>query len=412
MDETLKPHLVNRSWLDAAALKTLLSVLNADGEETRIVGGAVRDALLGEEIGDIDCATTAIPDKVTKLATDAGFKVVPTGIDHGTLTVIVDGTPFEVTTLRADIETDGRHAVVQFGRDWLEDAKRRDFTMNALSIDADGAVHDPINGYPDLVHRVVRFIGDAETRIHEDYLRALRFFRFFAWYGEGRPERDGLRAVVRTKAGLESLSAERVWMELKKILQAPDPERATLWMRTTEILNGILPENWGLDQFHWMLTAEREEKWHIDPLRRLQAMIRPSEDVVNALADRLKLSNAEREQLIDWAEESEIAKTYVELDNKDFAKVLYRGKPSGILDALAHEYAKRLNKEEDGQGETLALMAFGKKWKRPAFPVSGADLMKAGIEEGPELGVKLRELEDQWIESDFSLSKKELLKGL
>lgn len=409
MDETIKPHLVNRSWLDEPALKTLLSVLNSDGEETRIIGGAVRDALLGEEIGDIDCATTALPDKVTKMAEAAGFKVVPTGIDHGTVTVIVEGKPFEVTTLRSDIKTDGRHAIVEFGRDWTKDAERRDFTINALSIDAEGNVHDPLQGYPDLVHRVVRFIGDAETRITEDYLRALRFFRFFAWYGEGRPDRDGLRAVVRTKSGLEQLSVERVWIELKKTLSARDAERAILWMRTTEVLTVILPENWGLDQFHWLLTAEREQGWAVDPLRRLQAMVRPAEDVIDAIAERLKLSNAEHERLADWAGESGAAKHYVDLREAEFAKVLYRGKNAAIVDALAHEYAKRLAKEEEGAERILVLMTFADSWTRPQLPVSGADLMNKGLPKGPEIGVKLRELENEWIDSNFSLTKKQLL---
>ena len=409
MDELMEPHLVNRSWLDEPALKTLLTVLNTEDEETRIVGGAVRDALLGEEIGDIDCATTATPDKVTEMAVAAGFKVVPTGIDHGTVTVIVDSKPFEVTTLREDIKTDGRHAVVEFGRDWVKDAERRDFTMNALSIDANGDVHDPIGGYADLVHREIRFIGDAEIRITEDYLRALRFFRFFAWYGSGRPDRNGLRAVVRTKAGLEGLSVERVWSELKKTLRARDPERAILWMRTTEVLNVILSENWGLDQFHWMLAAERDQDWKIDPLRRLQAMLRPADDVVHGVADRLKLSNAERAQLVDWAQESALAKTYVDLSDAEFSKVLYRGKPSAIVDALAHEYAKRLTKEEEGAERILALIAVAGPWARPQLPVAGADLMKKGMGAGPEIGAKLAELESLWIESDFTLTKKALL---
>ncbi|MEP3524817.1 MAG: CCA tRNA nucleotidyltransferase [Hyphomicrobiales bacterium] len=405
----MEPHLVNRSWLDEPALKTLLTVLNAEGEETRIIGGAVRDALLGEEIGDIDCATTATPDKVTKMAEASGFKVVPTGIDHGTVTVIVESKPFEVTTLREDIKTDGRHAIVEFGRDWVKDAERRDFTMNALSIDINGDVHDPIGGYADLVHREIRFIGDAEIRITEDYLRALRFFRFFAWYGAGRPNRDGMRAVVRTKAGLEGLSVERVWSELKKILRARDPERAILWMRTTEVLNVILSENWGLDQFHWMLAAERDQDWEIDPMRRLQAMLRPADDVVHGVADRLKLSNAERAQLVDWTQESALAKTYVDLSDSEFSKVLYRGKPSAIVDALAHEYAKRLTKEEEGAERILALIAVAGSWTRPQLPVAGADLKKKGMAAGPEIGAKLAELETLWIESDFTLTKKALL---
>ena len=409
MDERIEPHLVNRSWLDDVPLKQLMSVLNADGEETRIIGGAVRDALLGEVIGDIDLATTAVPEKVREFCEAAGFKAVDTGLDHGTLTIVVDGVNFEVTTLRKDVETDGRHATVIFGRDWVEDAARRDFTMNALSIDHKGEIHDPIGGYPDLVNREVKFIGDPQTRIEEDYLRSLRFFRFFAWYGVGRPDRDALRAVVRTKAGLETLSVERVWSELKKMLLAQTPERAILWMRTTEVFNAVLPENWGLDQFHWLINLEGERNWSPDPLQRLQAMLRPSEDVMNAVADRLKFSNEERARLIDWSEEAGKAAGYVDLSVVDLAKVLYRGKRGAIRDALVHEFAKRFNKEEAGADRIPALLEFIDTWEKPEFPVSGEDLIKAGYAPGPDLGNKLKELEEKWIESGFTLNRDDLL---
>ncbi|MEP1441533.1 MAG: CCA tRNA nucleotidyltransferase [Hyphomicrobiales bacterium] len=405
----MEPHLVNRSWLDDVPLKQLMSVLNVDGEETRIIGGAVRDALLGEVIADIDLATTAVPERVRELCEAAGFKAVDTGIDHGTLTIVVEGVNFQVTTLRKDVETDGRHANVVFGRDWTEDAARRDLTMNALSIDHKGEVHDPIGGYADLVRRDVKFIGDPQTRIEEDYLRSLRYFRFFAWYGVGRPDRDALRAVVRTKAGLETLSVERIWSELKKILQARSPERAILWMRTTEIFNVVLPENWGLDQFHWLLNAEGEQNWSPDPLQRLQAMLRPTEDVINALADRLKFSNDERSRLIDWSEEATKAAAYVDLSVLDLAKVLYRGKRNAIRDALVHEFAKRFNKEEAGAGRIPALLEFIDTWEKPELPVSGEDLIKAGYAPGPNLGNKLKELEENWIESGFTLGRDDLL---
>ena len=409
MDERIEPHLVNRSWLEDVTLKQLMSVLNADGEETRIIGGAVRDALLGEVIGDIDLATTAVPEKVRELCEAAGFKAVDTGLDHGTLTIVVDGVNFEVTTLRQDVETDGRHARVIFGRDWVEDAARRDFTMNALSIDHKGEIHDPIGGYPDLVNREVKFIGDPQRRIEEDYLRSLRFFRFFAWYGVGRPDRDALRAVVRTKGGLETLSVERVWSELKKMLLAQAPERAILWMRTTEVFNTVLPENWGLDQFHWLINLEGEQNWSPDPLQRLQAMLRPSEDVMHAVADRLKFSNEERARLIDWSEESAKAAGYVDLSVVDLAKVLYRGKRGAIRDALVHEFAKRFNKEEADADRIPALLEFIDTWEKPEFPVSGEDLIKAGYAPGPDLGNKLKELEEKWIESGFTLSRDDLL---
>src|SRR4029077_2464537 len=201
-------------------LARLLDVLDAGGEEARVVGGAVRNALLGIPIGEIDIATTAVPDEVVRRAKNAGFKPVPTGIEHGTVTVVIGGRPFEVTTLREDVETFGRHANVRFGRDWKKDAERRDFSMNALSAGADGHVHDYVGGLADLKARRVRFIGEASKRIAEDYLRILRFFRFHAAYGHGLPDAAGLAACIAARAGLGQLSRERVRMELLKLLLA------------------------------------------------------------------------------------------------------------------------------------------------------------------------------------------------
>ncbi|MEM8794341.1 MAG: CCA tRNA nucleotidyltransferase [Pseudomonadota bacterium] len=412
MTEDPKPHLVNRSWLEEPKVRALMEVLNSDGEETRIVGGAVRNALLGEEIADIDLTSTAPPERVITLCEDAGYKTIPTGVDHGTVTVVVEERSFEVTTLRADVSTDGRHAVVAFGRDFTEDAKRRDFTMNALSIDVEGKVHDPLGGYKDLIERQVRFIGDPERRIREDYLRALRFFRFFAWFGDGRPDRDALKAVVRTKAGLETLSAERIWTELLKILGAPDPERATLWMRTTEVLETVLPENWGLDQFHWLIHAERTFRMKVDPIRRLQAMLRPDEAIIRALARRLKLSNKDTERLISWSFEMVDVERYASESVAGLAKHLYRGKPDAIADALIHEAAKRLHKQDDSAERVQALASFAETFERPVFPVSGSDLKERGFKEGRILGNKLLDLQEEWIESGFKKSREELLDGL
>ncbi|HKY87679.1 MAG TPA: CCA tRNA nucleotidyltransferase, partial [Pseudorhodoplanes sp.] len=212
------PRLDHADWLRDGALARLLSVLDQDGEEARVVGGAVRNALLGEPIGDIDVATTALPADVIKRAQAQGFKTVPTGIDHGTVTVVIEGRPFEVTTLREDVETFGRKARVSFGRDWKRDAERRDFTINALSVARDGTIHDYTGGLADLETRRIRFIGDPAARIAEDYLRILRFFRFHAHYGEGLPDAAGYHACVAARAGLETLSRERVRAELLKLL--------------------------------------------------------------------------------------------------------------------------------------------------------------------------------------------------
>ena len=286
-------------WLPNKHLQHLLLVLSEGSEEARIAGGAVRNALLGEPVADIDIATTTLPAETMRRAEAAGFKIVPTGAEHGTITVIAAGRPFEVTTLRADIETDGRRAKVHFGRDWQRDAERRDFTINALYATADGAVIDLVGGIADLESRTIRFIGDADMRIREDFLRILRFFRFFAWYGAGRPDAAGLRACARLKEGLDLLSAERVWMELKKLLSASDPSRALLWMRQAGVLTRVLPESekWGIDLIHPLVKAETDLGWPADPLLRLEALLPPDAGRMKALAERLKLSTAEAARL-------------------------------------------------------------------------------------------------------------------
>src|SRR5262245_2451278 len=228
------------SWLRAPPLADLLAVLNRDGEEARVVGGAVRNALFGLPHGDIDVATTALPQEVMRRAAAAGFKCVPTGVEHGTVTIVIASQPFEVTTLREDVETFGRHATVKFGRDWKRDAERRDFTMNALTVSADGTVHAYVGGRAYITARRVRFIGDAAMRIAEDYLRILRFFRFHAYYGEGHPDAAGLHAAIVARAGLERLSRERVRMELLKLMVAPRAVAALVVMAEAGLIGPVL----------------------------------------------------------------------------------------------------------------------------------------------------------------------------
>ena len=260
---------------------------------------------------------------------------MPTGIEHGTITVVAAGRPYEVTTLRDDIETDGRRAKVRFGRDWRRDAERRDFTINALYATADGAVVDLVGGLADLDSRTVRFIGDAETRIREDFLRILRFFRFFAWYGAGRPDAEALKACARLKDGLDQLSAERVWAELKKLLSAPDPSRALLWMRQASVLTRILPESekWGIDLIHPLVKAEADLGWPPDPLLRLEALVPPDAARTKVLAERLKLSAAEAARLKTLgAGPRPIAPATTE---SALARMLYAGDRQAMLDRLA-----------------------------------------------------------------------------
>ncbi|OJU48481.1 MAG: CCA tRNA nucleotidyltransferase [Mesorhizobium sp. 61-13] len=401
-------------WLDDKHLQRLLAVLAEGGEAARIAGGAVRNALLGQGVADVDIAATTLPEVTVRRAEAAGFKAVPTGIEHGTVTVVAGGKPFEVTTLRADIETDGRHAKVSFGRDWKADAERRDFTINALYAEADGTVVDLVGGLGDIAARRLRFIGDAEARIREDYLRILRFFRFFAWYGDGRPDADGLKACARLKEGLDRLSAERVWAELKKLLSAPDPSRALLWMRQAGVLSRVLPESekWGIDAIHALVRAEADFGWSPDPILRLQAMVPPDAARMKALAERLRFSTAETNRMERWALRPALDPATTE---GTLAKLLYLGDPQVFADRLRLSLATaRARAVEDTSalmqaGGFSRLLGFAEKWQKPVFPLKGSDMTSLGAAPGPKLGALLKRLENDWIESGFGLERDALL---
>ncbi|MEN5276892.1 CCA tRNA nucleotidyltransferase [Brucella sp. TWI432] len=405
------------SWLCSKPLQALFAALNRDGGEVRVVGGAVRNALLGTKVSDVDLATTHLPEETVRLAKEAGFKPVPTGIEHGTITVVVQGQPFEVTTLRKDIETNGRHAKVAFGTDWKADAERRDFTINALYATADGDVIDYVGGLADIETKTLRFIGDAEQRIREDYLRILRFFRFFAWYGSGRPEADGLRASARLKDGLSQLSAERIWSELKKLLSAPDPSRAMLWMRQSGVLTAILPESekWGIDAIHGLVRAEADLGWDVDALLRLESIVPPDAARMTELGKRLKMSNAERARLEAWARADAIKS---ETSEQALKKLIYRGSSQAVADRIRLAYASA--RQEAAASDEAMIRAGGysrlldalEKYEPLVFPVTGGDLLALGVEKGPGLGEVLRDLETLWIDSGFSLDRDALLDKL
>lgn len=401
-------------WLKEPALQSLLAALSEGDGRARIVGGAVRNVLLDLPVGDIDIATTTKPEETVRRVEQAGFRAIPTGIEHGTVTAVADGAVFEVTTLRTDVATDGRHAEVRFGTDWEADAQRRDFTMNALYADVDGRVYDPVGGLPDLETRTIRFIGDARARIEEDYLRILRFFRFFAWYGQGRPDADGLRACAALKGGMDRLSAERVWAELSKLLAAPDPHRALLWMRTASVLTTILPESekWGIDLVGPLVETGRNAGWTPDPLLRLMAMVPPQEERITTLAERLKLSNAERDRLLAFAFN---AAPSAEMTDKALKEWLYRQGRPAVLDRLRLSLASARGRAGGGDaalveaGRFAAMIETAENWPIPQFPLRGADLLEAGIPAGPQIGERLKTAEDRWVDSDFQLTRDELL---
>jgi len=409
--------VAGEAWFRDEALQRVLSLLNADGGEGRVVGGAVRNSLMGLPVADIDIATTLLPEAVVERAGAAGIKAVPTGIAHGTVTLVLDGKPFEITTLRRDVETDGRRARVAFSEDWQADAERRDLTINALYASADGEVVDLVGGLADLERRNIRFIGDAATRIAEDHLRILRFFRFFAHYGNGRPDADGLRACAAARTKIATLSAERVWSEMKKLLSAKDPGRALLWMRQVGVLTEVLPETekWGIDAVPALIAAEQALGWAADPLLRLAAIVPPDATRLAKLAERLRLSKAEAASLQAWANAPVIKD---DLSEAAFDRLLYRHDPSGVAVRLKLALAIARGKAEGDFEEMARTARLGKlleraaKWKKPAFPLSGADALAAGVNAGPRVGELLGKLEQEWLEGNFSDDRASLLARL
>ncbi|AGB71941.1 MULTISPECIES: CCA tRNA nucleotidyltransferase [Rhizobium] len=409
--------VADEAWFRDEALQRVLALLDADGGEGRVVGGAVRNSLMGLPVADIDIATTLLPETVVERAEAAGIKAVPTGIAHGTVTLVIDGKPFEITTLRRDVETDGRRAVVAFSRDWQADAERRDLTINALYASADGVVVDLVGGLADLERRNIRFIGDAATRIAEDHLRILRFFRFFAYYGTGRPDAEGLRACAAAKSKISTLSAERVWSEMKKLLAAPDPGRALLWMRQIGILTEVLPETekWGIDAIPGLIAAEQALGWPAEALLRLAAIVPPDAARLAKLAERLRLSKAEGAYLQAWAN-APIVKD--DISEAAFDRLLYRHDQTGVAVRLKLALAVARSKAEGDFEEMARVARLGKllertaNWKKPAFPLNGADALATGVNPGPRVGELLGKIEQEWLDGNFLMNRASLLARL
>ncbi|TCS66352.1 poly(A) polymerase [Primorskyibacter sedentarius] len=375
-------------WYRNPETQAVLKALQAGGHQAYLVGGCVRNDLLGVAVSDMDIATDAVPDEVVALAEAAGLKPVPTGIEHGTITIVARGIPHEVTTFRADVETDGRRAVVAFSKDIVEDAKRRDLTMNALYADASGRVHDPLNGLPDLRARRVRFILNAADRIREDYLRSLRFFRFAAWYGD--PEQgfdpEALAAIADNLEGLDTLSRERVGAEILKLFSAPDPAPAAAVMEQTGVLRVIMP---GATTRSLAPLIHHEAALGLapEPLRRIAAL---------GYGDgaSLRLSKAQQRQLallldLVGGTDGPNALGYVHGAEVALSVLLLR--------------AAMLEVAPDPDWPRITAEAASRE-----FPIRAADLMPALT--GPALGAKLKELQDRWIASDFTLDRQALLR--
>jgi poly(A) polymerase len=395
------PRRLDAPWLQEAPLAPLLAVLDRDGEEARVVGGAVRNTLIGAPPGDVDIATTALPREVVRRVEAAGFKAVPTGIEHGTITVVAGGRPFEVTTLREDIETFGRHAKVAFGRDWRRDAERRDFTMNALSASRDGTIHDYVGGLADIAARRVRFIGEAARRIAEDYLRILRFFRFHAAYGRGAPDPEGLAACIAARAGLEQLSRERVRMELIKLLLAEHVVPTLAVMTEAGLLEQVLGGVPLLASFANMIKLEHALALAADPVRRLGALAVSVVEDAERLRERLRLANAEHERLTSMADAWwRISSAASEHEGR---VLLYRLGPERFTDRVLVAWTRAPEGAADAHWRALATLPA--RWGAPSFPLKAAHFIERGVPRGPRLGAALVAAEEAWINADFPLDQ-------
>lgn len=371
---------ITADWLTADPSQRICALLNDAGFQALFVGGCVRNALLDAPVSDLDISTNARPDTVMALAKAAGIKAIPTGIDHGTVTLILKGAPFEITTFRRDVETDGRRAVVAFADDINDDARRRDFTMNALYAGADGRVLDPLGGLPDLHARRVRFIEDANQRIKEDYLRILRFFRFHAWYGADGIDPEGLAACAENTDGIDSLSAERLGQEMLKLLSAPDPAPAVAAMAACGALARVIPGA-NATLLAPLVHMEDQTATAPDPIRRLAAI--GGEDV----AQRLRLSKAQARRL-----------ALLSGDPLGPGEMAYRHGHDAAID--------RILIEASVTGLDPKSMEMAQKGADARFPIKAADLPHL---KGPALGEALKSIEARWIATGFTLTKDALL---
>jgi poly(A) polymerase len=376
-----------QAWMTAPETVQTMTALMRDGDVARFVGGAVRDTLLGKAIADVDLASMGDAAENMARLEDAGIKAVPTGLKHGTITAVIGARHFEVTTLRHDVETDGRHAVVAMTDDWLVDAARRDFTMNAIYLDLDGTLYDPMGGQADIVQGLVRFVGDPAARIQEDYLRILRFFRFHAWYGEGPCDPDGLAACRAHRDGIAQLSRERIRIELLKLLTAVDPMIAVNIMWENGIWPGILGHQPQPENLARLMTLELIFGGS-DPIRRLAALAKNVGS--DELTERLRLSRAESRRIkviLDPA--PELVGTP---DRISVNRALYRHGKQAVLDwALVN----------DNLSHAMAIRDADVK----PFPLSGKDAIALGLPAGPEIGNWLAKVEDWWLAQDFAPDK-------
>ncbi len=390
-------------WMSAPATRAVTGALGARGATVRFVGGCVRDAVLGRAVKDVDIATPDPPEQVIGLLQAAGVKAVPTGVAHGTVTAVADGTPFEVTTLRRDVETDGRHAKVAFTDDWAADAARRDFTLNALYCDADGTLYDPVGGLEDARQGRVRFVGDARARIEEDALRLMRFFRFHAHYARGEPDAAALAACREMAHLLANLSGERLRDETLKLLAAPEPAPVVASMIEEGVLGQLLPEVAGVGALAGLCAIEGDAA---DPLRRLACLLRDGQGGAERVAERLRLSKADAKRLAALA--TPAVAIAAGDDVRAQRRALYRVGRTLFVDLVSMAWAAA----PGDAGAFRAMLATATAWEDPALPVKGADVAALGVPTGPEVGRLLAAVEAWWQDGDYRADRAAALERL
>jgi poly(A) polymerase len=392
----------------------VLDALEAAGgpDCARFVGGSVRNALIGRPVDDLDIATTLTPDRVTKALQAAGLKAIPTGIEHGTVTAVSKSQPHEITTLRRDVATDGRRATVAFTTDWLEDAQRRDLTLNSLYASRDGTIFDPTgHGVADAKAGRIVFVGEPERRLHEDYLRILRFFRFYAHFGKGAPDAAAVAACAALKDSIDTLAAERISKELLKLLAADDPRPAVRLMAQTGVLAVVLKVPANLARFEALVEIETEMLFETEPVLRLAALLPDDQIAAGQFAARLRLSNPERDRIVAALAPTPVLKSW--MSPQEIRRAVYASNVESFRDRAKLAWAASPRTATTMQWRGMIALAEG--WVRPTFPLTGADVMNAGTPKGPLVGQVLREVEDWWIDHDFiddKLSAIEKLKAV
>jgi poly(A) polymerase len=400
---TRAPSLADQPWLHAPEVRAVMAALG----NARFVGGCVRNSLLGLGVDDIDIATPLTPDAVAKAVERQGMRAVATGLEHGTVTVVCNSKPFEVTTLRRDVSTDGRRATVAFTTDWQEDAGRRDFTINALYADAQGQVFDYHGGLEDLKAGVVRFIGDADARIAEDYLRVLRLFRIHAWYGRGEINAVALTACAAARHQLKTLSGERLQKEVLKLLLARAPLGVVRSMQASGVLGELIPGAIDTDALGRMCEIDSAHGLAADPVLRLAVML-DGAATAHALAVRWRFSNNDRDRLADVFRLRDVVKAG--LPGSASEALVYRHGNATVRD-LARVGWVHAQPTPPADG-WLALMRLAETWQRPRLPIDGADILKAGVPHGPAVGKTLHAVEEWWIASGFPDSRERALEKL